>query len=148
MKKISIRIISVGLVLVIATVITSSIILNQENLDEYSWATDPNRMNFPESVSNVTLIVDYGEHNGTEVKFEGINLTDHYTTVFDLLTKCCVIQYEIYWQTPVLFYITSINYLSRVAPDGWTYTINGNYALGVNIVSPPNNSIVRWVYTR
>ncbi len=93
MKKLYKRLISVGVVLIISAVITTSIILNQDNPDEYSWATDPNRLNFPESVSNVTLIVYYGDHNGTTDIFEGINLTDHYTTVFDLVNLTCKIEF-------------------------------------------------------
>lgn len=123
-----------------------SIILNW-NPTTYSWTNDPNRQNFPESVSNITLIVDYGAHNGTSDTFEGINLTDHYTTVFDLLNKCCIIEYRIYYQNVATFYVASINYLSETASDGWRYTINGEFALGCNTVSPPNNSLVRWYYT-
>jgi len=147
MKKLYIRIISVGLILVISAVITTSFILNQDNPDEYSWATDPNRLDFPESVSNVTLIVYYGEHNGTKAIFEGVNLTDHYTTVFDLVNKKCEIEYRIYWQNEPIFYISSINYLSETVADGWSYSINGEYALGVNSVSPPENSTVSFFYT-
>ena len=147
MKKLHIRIISVGLVLVVLAIFTTSFILNQDNSDEYSWATDPNRMNFPESVSNVTLIIYYGEHNGTMDIFEGINLTDHYTTVFDLVNITCKIEFRIYWQNEPIFYISSINYLSETTTDGWSYSINGEYALGANSVSPPENSTVRWFYT-
>lgn len=148
MKKLYVWIISVVLVLVGLGLVTTSFILNQDNPDEYSWATDPNRMDFPESVSNVTLIVYYGDHNGTTDIFEGINLTDHYTTVFDLVNQNCIIEFQIYWLNEPTFYISSINYLSKTVTDGWSYSINGEYALGVNSVSPPENSTVRFFYTR
>jgi hypothetical protein len=148
MKKLYVWIISVVLILVGLGLVTTSFILNQDNPDEYSWATDPNRLDFPESVSNVTLIVYYGDNNGTTDVFEGINLTDHYTTVFDLVNITCKIEFRIWWLNEPTFYIDSINFLSVAPPEGWTYTINGDFALGANTVSPPNNSVVRWVYPR
>ncbi|MHA1727329.1 MAG: DUF4430 domain-containing protein [Promethearchaeota archaeon] len=115
----------------------------------YSWKNDPNRLDFPETVSNISLIVNYGAENGTTDIFEGINLTNHYTSVFDLLNKCCIIKYRIYWQDSPIFYISSINYLSETSSNGWRYSINDDFPpIGCNLISPPDNSIIRWGFTK
>lgn len=134
--------------IVIVGAITSVLILTMEpddngdgNGNDYSWATDPNRLTMPETRENLTLIVDY--KNGTIDEFEDIDLFDHYTTCFDLLNKCCRIDYKTYNWQPKSFFIEEINGLS----GDWVYEVNDeSIPAAANVVSPPNDSVVFWEY--
>lgn len=107
----------------------------------YDWGNDPNRLNFPESRTNLTLIVNY--KNGTIEEYKEIDLNNHYTTVFDLVNLCCQIEYDIYcWAVPTIF-ITYINTIGI----GWIYKINDYMTpSGCNTVSPPNDAIIYWEF--
>jgi hypothetical protein len=136
------------MVIIISGVTTTFLILNLDSIRPYSWDTDPKRLEFPETVSNLTLIIYYGSSNGTTEEFQNITLTDHYTTVFDLINEYSIVEFRIYWQNDnAVFYVSSINYLKETATEGWRYTINDQYALGANTISPANNSVVRWFFT-
>jgi len=140
--------------LIIATIVIVTVVVlaNLPPQTPYSWANDPNRQTFPESVENITLIIYYGPSNGTEEKFEHIDLLDHYTTVFDLFTQVGAhVTYEIWWWDHPAYFITSINYLMEndLESANWMYEINGEYVpAAANAVSPPADSIVRWYFTK
>ncbi|MHA1339316.1 MAG: DUF4430 domain-containing protein [Promethearchaeota archaeon] len=107
----------------------------------YSWHTDPNRLKLPEMAENLTLRVDF--KNGTILEFTNVSLENHYTSVFDLLNKCCDIKYQIYCWNPVAIYVTYINNVGV----GWTYKLNGVIVnLAANYVAVQNNSIVLWEF--
>jgi hypothetical protein len=140
--------------LIISSIVVVSVVIliNFPPQTEYSWETDPNRLTFPESVDNITLIIYYGPANGTEEKFEHVNLQDHYTTVFDLFAEVGAhVTYEIWWWDHPAFFITSINFLVEKDAESanWMYSINGDYVpAATNAVSPPADSIVRWYFTK
>ncbi|MHA1453751.1 MAG: DUF4430 domain-containing protein [Promethearchaeota archaeon] len=117
---------------------------------DYSWDTDPQRLTFPESISNITLEIYYGEANGTTELYENISLTDHYTTIFDIMNLHCDIEYEISWWAHPTFFITGINGVieNDAEQHWWQYEVNGSYVpSGANAYSPANNSLVRWYLT-
>ncbi len=117
---------------------------------EYSWDTDPHRLTFPESISNISLEIYYGEANGTTELYENINMTDHYTTIFDIMVFCCDIDYDIFWWTHPTFFITGINDIveNDAEQHWWQYEVNGIYVpAGANAYSPMNNSLIRWYLT-
>ena len=64
--------------------------------DAYSWENDNRRLSYLDTVSNLTLQIDYG--NGTIRELTNVTLTDHYTSAFDLLAKNAEIKYTIYKQ--------------------------------------------------
>jgi hypothetical protein len=107
----------------------------------YTWAEDPNRLIFPETRTNLTLIVNYD--NGTTEEYKEIDLDDHYTTVFDLVNKCCWVEYDLYCQDVPTFFITTINDIG----EGWIYKIN-DYLVpaGCNTISPTDDSIIYWEF--
>lgn len=129
--------------------VTIGIVINNLNTDPenpdcrvgYSWDNDPNRLNFPETRTNLTLIVNY--KNGTIDEFKEIDLNNHYTTVFDLVNTCCDIEYNIYcWAVPTIF-ITHINAIGV----GWIYKVNDYMTpAGCNTVSPVDDSIIYWEF--
>lgn len=152
MKKSQKRILKYGIIIVAISIILTGVLLNlPKSHTNYSWATDPQRQTLPETVTNVTLIVDYGTENGTNSTYTDVNLTDHYTSVFDLLNKCCTINYTIYWWNHPSFFITSINHLSSNDAEQayWLYDVNGVYQQAAcNAIAPPNNSVVLWYYSK
>ncbi|MBD3352042.1 MAG: hypothetical protein GF364_11200 [Candidatus Lokiarchaeota archaeon] len=146
MKKSTKKILSCLVVLAAVSLATGVILLYNNNSNgnndhsDYSWASDPNRLNMPEERSNLTLIIDF--NNGTVLEFKDVDLDDHYTTEFDLVNSCCIIEYDIYWWTPVSFFISSINGLK----GDWTFEVEGEYIpTGANTISPENNSISEWI---
>ena len=156
MEKKQLRNILISLSIVIAIVVAGNVLYfgtdwfkpSANNNTEYSWDTDENRLTFPESISNITLLVDYG--GVMDNKSQGnIDLADHYTTVFDVLTSYCDVEYEIYWGVHPTFFITSIDGVqeSDTTHKYWHYEINGSYiGSGANAYSPGNNSEIRWFY--
>ena len=141
------------LFLVVGIVITGNVLYfgtdwfkpsNNNNHSDYSWDTDENRLTFPESISNISLEIYYGEANGTT------EITDHYTTIFDVMNSRCEVEYEIFWWTHPTFFITGINGIqeSDANHHWWQYEVNGAYIpAGANAYSPANNSLVRWYLT-
>ena len=112
MKNRSKNLLILGVILIVSSVVSVSIIFNLESIRPYSWDTDPTRLEFRESASNITLIIDYGPSNGTIEKHENITLEDHYTTPFDLINEHSLVEYKIYWQgDTAVFYVSSINSL-------------------------------------
>ena len=103
------------------------------------------------TASNVTLIIDY--QNGTaNNEWDGVNLTDHYTSAYDLLNNETQITYSIYnnmGEYPE-FMITSINGLTNNQNSNgryWQYYVNGVYAqIGVNHDQLNDNAIEEWYY--
>jgi hypothetical protein len=121
---------------------------NQNNHSSYSWANDPHRLNQTVAVYNLTLIVDY--QNGTLDQWNNVNLTDHYTSCFDLLANKTQVQYSMYYfGNSAEFKITSINGVTENSNNQkyWQYYVNSIYATtGCNYFQLLNNSIVKWVY--
>lgn len=146
MKKRHKQVLEVLVVVLVIGGISAAFLLTSESPDEtgdaYSWSTDPNRLSMPETKENLTLIVDY--KNGTVDTFEKIDLNNHYTTVFDLVNKCCTINdYDIYNWDPKSFFINSINGRS----GDWVYEVNDvSIPAASNVVSPANDSVVYWEY--
>lgn len=159
MQKSKIITVIISLSLVVGIVIIGNLIYfgtdwfragNGTNHTNYSWATDDHRLSYPESITNITLEVYYGESNGTTEIYENITLADHYTTVFDVLNSCCFVEFEIFWWIHPTFFITAINGIQEndAEQHWWQYSVNGIYiSAGANAYSPVNNSLVRWYLT-
>ena len=119
------------------------------NQADYSWESDPHRLTYPSMITNVTLNISYGVGNGNINETFNVNLSDHYTTVFDILNSCCSVDFDIHWWAHPTFFITGINGVleSDASNHYWFYEVNGTYInAGANAFSPGNNSIVRWYY--
>ena len=97
MEKKQLRNLFISLSIVIVIVVAGNIIYfgtdwlkpSINDNSDYSWDTDENRLTFPESISNITLEIYYGEANGTTELYENISLSDHYTTIFDIMNLHC-----------------------------------------------------------
>jgi hypothetical protein len=148
MKKRNKTIIESVIICGIIATVTIGIIYNTLNKDPahdctvgYTWESDPNRLNFPETRTNLTLIVNY--KNGTIEEYKEIDLNNHYTTVFDLVNKCCTIEYTIYCWSPISLFITRINNIGV----GWIYKVNDYMTPSAcNTVSPLDDSIIYWEF--
>lgn len=158
MEKKQLRNLFISLSIVIVIVVAGNIIYfgtdwlkpSINDHSDYSWDTDANRLTFPESISNITLEIYYGEANGTTELYENISLSDHYTTIFDIMNLHCDIEYEISWWAAPTFFITGINGIleNDAEQHWWQYEVNGSYVpSGANAYSPANNSLVRWYLT-
>ncbi len=156
MEKKQLRNLLISLSLVIAIIVAGNIIYfgtdwlkpSINDNSDYSWDTDENRLTFPEAISNITLHVDFGGVIANKT-IGNITLTDHYTTVFDILESECDVDYDIYWGANPTFFITSIDGVVESDANNfyWHYSINGSYiGFGANAYSPGNNSVIRWYY--
>ena len=114
-----------------------------------SWSNDPNRLSYPLSVNNITLIVDF--NNGTIETHSNLSFSDRYTSVFDSVA----FYYSITYKSKTLvdktaYYITAINGIQENLQSGyyWQYYINNNYAqVGANLYSMKNGDQITWNYT-
>jgi len=161
MDKKKLRNIIVSLSLVITIVVVGNVLYfgtdwfkfdQIEDHSDYTWTTDPNRLTFPESISNITLEVFFGNQSGVpeNVDEKNITMNDHYTTVYDVLNKSCMLEYEIWWWINPTFFITGINGVMEDESQSnfWVYKVNNvSISVGANAFSPPNNSVVSWYYT-
>jgi hypothetical protein len=127
---------------------TTTTTTTQTTTAGYSWDTDPYRLEMLTSVKNVTLILDY--NNGTQIKWEGVDLSNHYTTCYDLVVKFTTVEKNIqYYGSRPLFYITSINGVVEDVPNShfWLYWVNGVYVqAGCNGFQLHDNDVVIWKY--
>ncbi len=122
---------------------------NGDRNSNYSWETDSNHLSKTEKVSNITIIVDFG--NGT-IQEWNLNLMDHYTTPFDALNNKCDVGYDIQklGGNSALFYVTGVNGVHEDISNNmfWLYYVNDNYATTAsNAYQLEDNDVVRWVYS-
>ncbi len=151
LKKNQKKIMQWGLLVTIIIFISTATGLYLINTGNYSWENDPNRLEMPESVYNITVQIDF--NNGSAiVNFTSVNLTNHYTTAFDAINKCATIEYRMDTVGDVKFYVESINGLREdrtTSTDGWTFYVNNTYSYqACNAVALSNNTIIYWRYSR
>ena len=123
---------------------------NTNSFESYSWKDDPNRQQLSETAENLTLIVEYG--NDTTFTLSNITLTDHYTSVYDLLNQSCEVTINIIdlGDSRASFYVTAIDGLKESISTNkfWFYYVNNQYAaVGCNIYGLTDNAVIRWAYT-
>ena len=152
MKKKTSRILKYSTIFtIILAIIVPIIIIIQSNNDTgnndnntsgvYSWDADTDRLDFAETIENITIKVDY--NNGTIEEYNDLNGNGHYTTVFDFLNKTFSVNFDIYHWNPTSFFINEIN-----GKNGdWTFYVDEQYSpVASNRVAPLNNSIIEWKF--
>jgi hypothetical protein len=102
--------------------------------------------NCKESISNVSLYVNYG--NGTVDNWTGFSLENNRTSVFDAIDKYCNIEYKKYGPNQDTFYVASINGITEDSTHGWEFWVNGEYIwIASNLYALDNNSIITCNFT-
>jgi hypothetical protein len=120
---------------------------NQTEMCE--WDNDPFRLNYPQTVSNLTLIINY--NNGTTISYSNCTLNNSYTSAFDLLRAYARV--EFYCQKfgqRNSFFVTSVDGRAQDAVEGryWQYWVNGVYAqVASNVYVCQDNDVIEWRYT-